>query len=160
MNCERRCLKVKNKKRKGISPFLSHSIIVAFSAFLIFVVISTMTSITNEYRSYFSDNEINQFCFTIRSGIEKIYSTQAYLSQTNTTYGDIIIDLPEKITDMNYRARFSGSNLTITAVNGQKTVTCFTGYDINFTGSTTGGLTRIIYRYYSNGTRAIEMSKL
>jgi hypothetical protein len=156
-------MKIKSKLKKmnkGISPFLSHTMVVAFSAFLIIVVISTMNTITDEYRTYFSGSEINQFCFTIRSGIEKIYSIQAYNPQTNTTYGEIIIDLPEKITDMNYRASFSGKNITITALNTQKNTTCQTGFDINFTGSTTGGLTKLEYKYYANGTRIIEMSKV
>lgn len=147
-------------KSKGISPLISHSIVVAFSAFLIVIVISTMTTITEEYRTYFAESEISQFCFTIRSSVEKIYSEQDYTPQTNTTYGEIILDLPEKITDMNYRAKFIGENITITAKSTKTNATCRMGFDINFTGSTTGGLTKMEYIYYNNNTRIIRMSRV
>jgi hypothetical protein len=145
---------------KGISPFISHSVVVLFSAFLILVVITTMNKVTDEYRTYFSDSEIDQFCFTIRSGIEKIYSEHTYNSQTNTTYGEITIDLPEKITDMGYRARFVGKNITITALNTQKNATCVTGFDVNLSGFTTGGLTKLEYKSNTDGTRIIIMSQV
>jgi len=148
------------KKSKGISPFVSHTIVVAFSAFLILIVVTTMTSVTDEYRNYFADSEIGQFCFTLRSGIEKIYSTHDYDSQTNTTYGEVFIDLPEKLTDMNYRASFVGGNITIKSLHSNRNATCGTGYDINFTGSTTGGLTKMEYKYYTDGTRKIEISRV
>lgn len=145
---------------KGASTFLTSIIFIGFSLFLILVVVNIVNSLTDEYRNYITDGELEQLCFTIRSAIEKIYGTTDYMSQTNTTYGKIILNLPEKVGGARYLAQFSGTNIFIEALNGEKKLKCRTGFNLTYSGSTTGGLTEIKYMYYTNGTKTIFMSKL
>lgn len=147
--------------RKGQSPLVSHTIMIAFSLTLLLVVVTTLSSIRNDYQEFVAKHEIREVCAIVKSGIEKMYYPESYNSTSNTTKGKIILDLPARIGDMNYRARFANTSLLLETFGENKVNdTCKIGFNLSYYGSTGGGRTEIQWIRYSNLTDKIEMRKI
>lgn len=145
---------------KGQSILLNHAVMVGFSIFLIYVVVTTLMSIREEYQKFVGGNEIKELCFVMRGAIDKVYAPDNYNVSTNTSLGQIEVKLPERITDIKYRARFFNRSIIIDSSGVLFNDTCKIGYNIEYNGSTSGGLTRFSYIRYTNGTDVVEMIKI
>lgn len=145
---------------KGQAPLLTHAIMVGFSIFLVYAVISTLTSIKADYQKLVGDSEVNELCFIMKSAIDKVYLPDNYNLSANTNLGSLEISLPDRITDLKYDAKFFNRSILIKSSVPAFNETCKIGYNIAYNGSTSGGLTRVSYIKQSNGTEVIEMVKV
>ena len=155
--------KIKKHSRnfyKGQAPLLTHAIMVGFSIFLVYVVITTLTSIKSDYQKVVGGSEIKEVCFIMKSAIDKVYWTDKYNVSANTNLGSIEISLPDRITDLKYGAAFFNRSVLIKSGVVAFNETCKIGYNVAYNGSTSGGLTRISYIKQANGTETIEMVKV
>ena len=146
--------------KKGQSILLTHALLVGFSIFLVYAVVTTFVALRDEYQEFIGANEVKQLCFVMSGAIEKIYKEPDYNISTYTLMGSLDVSMPEKIVDVNYRARFVNSSVLIESIGNVFNDTCVIGYEAIYNGSTTGGLTRISYYRASNGTDIIEMVKV
>ncbi len=146
--------------RKGQAILLNHAIMVGFSVFLIYVVFTTFASIRTDYQKFVGGNEIKELCFVMRGAIDKVYAPVDYNVSANTSFGQMEVRLPERITDIKFNARFFNKSILIESSGNAFNDTCKVGYNANYNGSTSGGLTRFSYSKYSNGTGVIEMIKI
>ncbi|MFH0832700.1 MAG: hypothetical protein V1900_03215 [Candidatus Aenigmatarchaeota archaeon] len=145
---------------KGQNPLLSQTLMVAFSLVLLLAVVTTLNSVRNDYQDFVGRHEIRQVCAIVKSGVEKIYSPGDYNSSTNATMGKILLDLPTRIGDMNYRAKFANTSLLIETTGSNRiNDTCKIGFNISYSGSTVGGRTEMSWIRYTNESR-IEMRKI
>jgi len=144
--------------RKGQAILLNHAIMVGFSIFMVYVVVTTFASIRTDYQEFVGGNEIQELCFVMRGAVDKVYSPPDYNLSGNVSLGQIEVRLPERITDIKYQAKFFNKSILIesNAFND----TCKIGYSANYNGSTSGGLTRFSYSRFTNGTNVIEMTKI
>ena len=131
---------------------------VGFSVFLIYVVITTLTSVKEDYQKFVGGLEIKELCFVMKGAIDKVYTPNEYNFSTNTSLGSIQVKLPDRITDIKYTAAFF--NKTILITGGSFNDTCKIGFVAEYNGSTSGGLTRFSYLRYTNSTNVIEMVKI
>lgn len=146
---------------KGQSPLISHTMMILFSIFLVLVIVTTLNSIRTEYEDFVAKNEILQVCALVKSSVEKLYWPQSYIPQTDTVMGSITMNLPKEIARVEYNARFSNRTLKVETIEQPKVNdTCEMGFDITFSGRTSGGRTRIKWTRYSNGTDAIVMENV
>ncbi len=146
--------------RRGQSVLLSHAILVGFSIFLIYAVTTTFVSLRDDYQEFIGGNEIKQLCFVMNGAIEKIYNQPEGNLSTYTLLGSLEVRMPEKIVDVNYRAKFINRSILIESIGDIFNDTCTVGYEANYNGSTVGGLTRLSYYRASNGTNVIEMVRI
>ena len=119
-------------------PLMSHTFAIAFTIVIILLVVISFNNIKDDYKDFALKNQISGVCYTIKSAIEKIYWPFDY--ESNGTFGRIIVNLPERIWDRNYRARFLDSSLLI---ESEINSTCHIGFNITYAGSTSGGRTEI-----------------
>ncbi|MEK6888411.1 MAG: hypothetical protein AABX14_05705 [Candidatus Aenigmatarchaeota archaeon] len=145
---------------KGQAELVSHAILVGFSMFLVFVIITTFTDVKKDYQTFVGGSEIQEMCFVMRGAIEKIYNPTDYNLSTNTLMGSMQTRLPDRITDIRYRATFFNKSIIIESFGAEFNNTCKIGFDANYNGSASGGLTRFSYTKFTNGTGVIEMVKL
>lgn len=150
----------KTFRSSGQSILLNHAIMVGFSIFLIYVVFTTFASIREEYQEFVGGNEIKELCFIMRGAIDKVYTPAEYNVSTNTSLGQIEVRLPDRITDLKYQANFFNRSILIESSGAIFNDTCKIGYNVNYNGSASGGLTRFSYLRYTNGTDFIEMVKV
>lgn len=143
---------------KGQAILLNHALMVGFSIFMVYVVVTTFATIKTDYQEHVGGNEIKELCFVMRGAVDKVYNPADYNVSTNTSFGQIEVRLPERITDTKYQARFF--NKSILVESSLFNDTCKIGYNANYNGSTSGGLTRFSYSKYTNGTSVIEMTKI
>lgn len=142
---------------KGQSFVVTHALFVGFSVVFVLVIVVTLNALKDDYQEFIAKNEMQEVCFSVRSGIEKIYLVSSYSPATNTTLGRIRLALPEKIAGLGYRINFSGSSALI---NAQKfNDSCVVGFS-NAIGYTTGGDTDLLVRAYSNASKTIEVIKV
>ncbi len=139
---------------------LSHTLFFLFSIAMIITIVVTFGTIRKDTQNFIGNNEIQQVCTLIRTSIEKIYIPSDYMSPSNTTQGKIIVDLPERIADANYRARFVNSSIVIETSIPAVNKTCEAGFDVNFTGSTSGGRTQLEWVTYGSGSNSIIMARV
>ena len=144
--------------RKGQAILLNHAIMVGFSIFMVYVVFTTLAAIKTDYQEHVGGNEIRELCFVMRGAIDKVYNPTDYNVFTNVSLGQMEVRLPERVTDIKYNARFFNKSILIESAAFNDT--CSVGYNANYNGSTSGGLTRFSYSKYSNGTSVIEMTKI
>ena len=144
---------------KGQAPLLTHAIMVGFSIFLVYAVISTLTSIKTDYQKLVGDSEVSELCFIMKSAVDKVYVPDNYNTPT-TSLGSVDISLPDRITDLKYEANFFNRSILIKSSLPAFNQTCKIGYNVAYNGSTSGGMTRISYIKQTNGTEVIEMVKL
>lgn len=145
---------------KGQAILLNHAIMVGFSIFMVYVVVTTFASIRTDYQKFVGGNEIKELCFVMRGAVDKVYNPPGYNVSTNVSLGQIEARLPERITDIKYQARFFNKSILIESSGTAFNDTCKIGYNANYNGSTSGGLTRFSYSKFTNGTDAIEMTKI
>ena len=145
---------------KGQAILLNHAIMVGFTVFLIYVVVTTFASIRGDYQKYVGGNEIKELCFVMRGAIDKVYAPLDYNVSSNVSLGRIEVRLPERITDIKYQTKFFNKTILIESGRSIFNETCKIGYNVNYNGSTSGGLTRFSYSKYTNGTSVIEMTKI
>lgn len=141
----------------GQSEFLSHSISVLISIFMIFILVTTMNTIKNDYNDFSAKSQINQICNTVKSSIEKIYWPDGQAN--NTLLGSINLNLPERIATNNYKIMFSNSIINVTTYDGKIKANCTAGFDIIYNGTSSGGRTQI--RWYNiNNTNVITIGEI
>lgn len=146
-------------RKKGQSSLLTHSILISFAIFLVLIVLSAMTTLRTDFEDFVSDKELRQSCILVSSAVEKIYVSTGYRSPSNFTAGVTLIRMPQKIANTVYRLVFENSSLNIDARPFFNT-TCRIGFNLSYSGSSTGGLTQLKYVRYNNGTEALEMSNV
>ncbi|MFA4820316.1 MAG: hypothetical protein WC613_05160 [Candidatus Aenigmatarchaeota archaeon] len=144
----------------GQAELVSHAVLVGFSMFLIYVIITTFTNVKEDYQEFVGSNEIKEMCFVMRGAIEKVYNPTDYNLSTNTLLGSMQTRLPDRITDIKYRAIFFNKSILIESQGVEFNDTCKIGFAANYNGSTSGGLTRFSYTKFINGTSVIEMIKV
>ncbi len=146
---------------RGQNPLLSHTIMMAFSLLMIIVIVSLLTSLRDDYSGFIGKNEISEVCLIVKGGIERIVTEDSYTPQTNTTKGRIFARLPDRIADQNYRARFANSSLYIETLSQPRiNDTCRMGFNMTYTGFTSGGMTEINYTLRNDATKIISMKKV
>ncbi len=146
--------------RKG-DTLLTHTITLVFSLLMILTIVITFNSMENDYRDFIGKNEVQQVCGIVKSGIESIYLKENYDSPENATKGRIVIELPARIADMDYRVRFINRSVSIETLGRLRVNdTCKIGFAANYTGSTIGGRTEINFTAYSDGSSVIAMRRL
>ncbi len=147
--------------RKAQSSLVAHTILVAFSMILIIVILNSLSSIKEEYQDFIGSIEIKEVCHRISSAIDKIYDEPSYWSLTNESMCSIDLALPDRVANINYLVDFNGSDVYVrTTEKPLLNYTCATGYNLTFSGSTTGGMTKISRIDYSNGSTAILLTKI
>ena len=149
-----------DSKMKG-DAMLTHMITLVFSLLMILTIIITFNSLESDYKDFIGRNEIQQVCSMVKSGIDSIYVKENYNSPDNSTNGKIILELPDRIADMDYRIRFINKTAAIETLGRLRVNdTCKIGFAANYTGSTSGGRTEINFTAYSNGNNMIAMRRL
>jgi len=141
-------------EKKGQMPLISHVIVVGLGVVLILVIVYTLSSLEADYRNFIDENEMEQACYLIKGGIEKIY----YSDYQNLEKGRIIIKMPDRISDINYIAEFTQYSVIIKR-DDRKNVSCTIGFPAVYSGTTTGGMTEIII-HSLNGIDFIDMKRL
>ncbi|MBI5061178.1 MAG: hypothetical protein HZB67_02590 [Candidatus Aenigmarchaeota archaeon] len=144
-------------KQKAQSPIVSHTIAIGMTAVLVMVILSSFTNITGKYQKFVAEYEIEQVCFSIRSNVERIYGPENYTLQENTTLSSIRIELPKKIADKKYHSRFFNNSVEVLIPELGMNVTCKIGFPARFNGSSDGGVTKIYWQRYVNGSDEIGM---
>ena len=139
---------------KGQAPMISHTFAISFTIIIIMFIVMSFNNIRDDYKAFALENQISGICDTIKGAIEKIYWPFDY--ESNGTFGSVIIDLPERIGDTNYRVKFFDSSLLI---ESEINSTCNIGFNITYAGSTTGGRTEIEWTR-SGGVDKITMRRL
>ncbi|MBI2971406.1 MAG: hypothetical protein HYY37_03255 [Candidatus Aenigmarchaeota archaeon] len=126
---------------------------------LVGAIVSSLNTVRSDFRSFIGTHEIENTCELIKSGIEKLYTGERYNSSVNIT-SRVFVSLPERIGDMNYRARFVNDSAIIEAF-GPPSIndTCRIGFNITYRGSTSGGRTEINYTRFSEGIDLIFMGR-
>ncbi len=149
-----------SERKKSGQILISHSIFFIFSVAMILAIVVAFGTIRKDSQDFIGTNELQQVCSILRTAIDKIYAPSDYASPSNATMGKIKIDLPERIADASYRARFVNKEIVIETVEPRLNKTCETGLSINFTGSTSGGRTQIEWVRYGSGHNIITMSRM
>ena len=143
---------------KGINPITSHTMAIMFSIVLIIVVVTALNSIVEENRKFVAQNEVSIVCNTLKSSIEELYV--ADYTSTSTYSSTAYVNLPEKAGGFNYRAYFLNSSIKVeTTAQPSANYTCKVGFDLNYTGSTNGGKTRLDFTIRNDGTKIVEMTR-
>ena len=150
----------RTSKKIGQNPLLSHTIAIGFSLVLILLVMTTLTSLRDNYQDFIGKNEISQVCSILKDSIGKIFVDDEYTSPTNTTKGRIVVALPRRIADLNYRVRLLNNSFFIETFGTRINDTCKAGFNLTYNGSTTGGLTELIYVKKDNGDNRISVTKI
>ena len=125
---------------------ISHALIISFSILLILVVVTSLNTIRGDYKDFIGNIESKQVCGIIKEGIEKIYSPYksfTLLEINYTAYGSIVLSLPEKIADARYRARLANDSIIVELIGEEINHTCASGFGLNMSGTSPGGMTRI-----------------
>ena len=144
---------------KGQSILITHAILVGFTVFLVYAVTTTFVSIRADYQKFVGSNEVSELCFVMKGAIDKVYINTGYQSPTTTaSYVDVL--MPEKISDMPYHTSFANRSIMLQSIDRKFNSTCGIGLDVNYNGTTSGGLTSFSYTIYPNGTKNIEMRRL
>ena len=139
---------------------ISHTLFFVFSILMILAIVTAFGTIRKDTQDFVGTNEIQLVCAIIRTAVDKIYVTGEYASPSDATMGKIIINLPERIAAASYRARFVNTSIAIEVAEPKLNKTCETGFDINFTGSTSGGRTQLEWIRYSSGNSVIIMKRV
>jgi len=146
---------------KGQDSLLSHSMLIAFSLIVIIFVVAALTSLRDDYSGFIGKNEISQVCLLVKGSIEKIFVEDRYSSPTNTTKGRIFLNLPDRIGDQNYRIRFVNASISIETLSRPRVNdTCKAGFNLSYTGSTTGGRTEINFTVRDSGEKIVSIKKV
>lgn len=152
--------KSRNNIFAGQNPLLSHTIAIGFSLLLILVVVTTLSSLRDNYQDFIGKNEIIQVCSLLKSSVEKVFVEDNYVSPSNTTKGRVVVSLPNRIADMNYRVRVINSTFFIETSGAKINDTCRPGFNLSYNGSTTGGLTELIYVEKDSGNKHISVTRV
>ena len=141
-----------------MSSLISHSMVILFGVFLILFSIILTESIKNDYRNFVSEEGIKHVCMLVRGAVSKIYVPNSAVGMYNDTMGSVILRMPDKIADANYRTSFFNKSVRIEVFSEQRpNTTCIVGFDGIYYGSAAGGTTKITIFHYVNGTKMIEM---
>lgn len=144
----------------GQAPIISHAIIVGFTIFLVYVVITTFTSLRDDYQKFVGGLEVKELCFVMKGSVEKVYTPADYNLSVNALLGQVEVRLPDRLTDLKYNAKFFNRTILIESPGAEFNDTCKVGFMASYNGSTSGGLTRFSYIRLTNGTNVIEMVKV
>ncbi|MBI3190091.1 hypothetical protein HYZ41_00130 [archaeon] len=132
------------KRMLGQSAVFTHAILLSFTIFLIFIIITTFTTIRGNFQEFVAQNEMNQICFTLRGGFEKIYQQPDYVSPTGTK-NTLTIKLPDKLADASYRISFVNRTVKIQVLGPSFNSTCNIGFNTSYSGYAGGGMIEISY---------------
>jgi hypothetical protein len=115
--------------------------LIGFGIIFIFVIITTFVTMHSDFQDFVADKEMQQVCFVIKGGVEKIYFTSGYRPPFETRMGSITLALPGKIAGLDYSARFRNSSVLLEL--GRKMYECRIGFNATYAGLSDGGPTRI-----------------
>lgn len=121
---------------------LSHTFVVAFNVILILAIVLSLNYITSEYRGFISKSEAEEVCLTIKSAVGKTIHRTNY-DESSYISGIVYIDIPERISNMKYRAWISGDVIQIDILDSRDDFNCLLDQPVLSTGSTGGGETKI-----------------
>lgn len=145
---------------KGQSILLSHAILVGLSVFLVFIIATTMNDLRGDYQNFIAEASIDQLCLLMKTGIERVYQDLEYSSSTDTTYGSVVINFPERLADKRYRIKLNtDKSVSVETNDGSFNTTCNVGLNATYQGFTTGGNT-VINFIVRNSTKFIEVTRL
>jgi len=134
-----------DKKTLGQSVLFTHTILIGFTLFIIFVVVVTFSNLRSDYQEFAADNEMRQVCLLVKNAVEGAYIESDYASPTNTTHGYLFVDLPDKLLGTGYRTGFTGDSVYVETYGPSFNVTCKVGLNITYAGSSNGGLTSVVF---------------
>jgi len=143
---------------KGQSILLSHAILVSFSVFLILIVITTFATLRHDFQNFTAANEMDQLCLILKGGAEKVFYDSNYRSP-NGTQSRLIINLPDRLADIPYRADFQNNSVFIETLGPKFNTTCKVGFNATYSGFTSGGLTELSFNINTT-MRAIGMKNV
>ncbi|MBI5347016.1 MAG: hypothetical protein HZB66_00200 [Candidatus Aenigmarchaeota archaeon] len=141
---------------KGQSSLIGHTIAFALSIGLISALVVALSSVQTNYREFTIDHEIGNVCNMVKNSVEKIYWPSSYMP-INTTMGRIVIELPEKIGDIGYEARFDNTSLKVEMNELAINRSCEMGFNISFSGRTDGG--RTVIKWLAESKNKIIMER-
>lgn len=145
--------------KKAQSQLMAHVFMLLFSVMILALVLTTLNNIKQQYQEFVADLEIDEVCDTIKEGVGKIYWPTDYSGPKTVKMGEIEILLPVRVGDVKYKAIFAGSTLNIATVDKPYVNdSCKMGFDAIFNGQTSGGLAKLTWTAYSNGTDEINMT--
>lgn len=139
---------------------ITHTLFFLFSIAMVMIIIVSFGTIRKDAQNFIGNNELQQVCAIIRTSMEKIYAPDDYVSASDTRLGKITVDLPERIADANYVARFVNASIVVETNIQNLNKTCETGMNVNFTGFTSGGRTQFEFTRYSTGGGVITMARV
>jgi len=144
------------KRGKGQSTIVSHSLIVMFAVIFLLIIITTMNSIKEDYSNFVLNITAKEICSLVKSSSEKIYQPVSSSINSNKTeeMGYVTVNLPSKIGSKNYKISFANETIQIKTSDNQ--FTCKVGLNTTFSGTSSGGLTKIVWNY-GNGTNEIQI---
>lgn len=142
---------------KGQNPLLSHVFVTAFLVALVLSVIIITTTLKTRYETFIGEHEVDQVCSIIKSSIAKLRSDDSYVSLNDTIKGRIYLNLPAKIANSNYNIRFIGRNATIT---GTANVTCAIGFNATYTGTSSGGRSKLEWKELKTAGSVVELGNV
>ena len=147
--------------KKGQNPLISHTILIGIGVLLILSVVVTMNTVKSNYDEFVGEEEMDIVCSLIRHAINEMYMPSSYQVQSDTLTGKIVLNLPDRIGDSVYKARFINDSLKIETYGSLKiNRTCLIGFNASYSGLTSGGRTKIMWTTLSNGSNRIEMVKI
>jgi len=144
---------------KAQSVILTHTLLIAISVALIFVVVLTFTNMRSSYQDATISDGLSRVCLSMKAGMEKIYSDTGFLPQNDTLLGSVDLLLPDSISDIKYRTYFLDGTLYASSLDG-RSESCKIGLDAMYMGSTGGGDTRIDFMQMGNGTKMFSVEKV
>jgi len=141
----------KQKKMLGQSVIFTHAILLSFTIFLIFIIITTFTTMRGNFQEFTLQNEMDQVCFMMRSGFEKVYQQPDYVSPTGIK-NTLVIKLPDKLADTSYHVSFVNRSIKIQTLAPVFNSTCNIGFNTSYSGSAGGGVAEVSYTLNSTSS--------
>ncbi len=130
--------------KKGQSVLITHTILLSFIVFMIFLVASTFLALRQDFQAFATDSELSKVCLILKSGVEKLAIQTRYKPSTPAV-NTIDLRLPERIADIKYVAKFEGSSIKISTLNPVFNSSCKVGFNATYRGFASGGLTQISF---------------
>jgi hypothetical protein len=143
--------------RKAQSVLIGHSVAISMTIILVIVVVISLNNVRNQYQKFVGENEIDQICLSVKGTVEEIYYQKNYTSPTNTTVARVRLELPSKVADKKYSARFFNNSVLVYSDDIRFNRTCKIGFSATFIGTSDGGPTYITWYRFGNGSEEIRM---
>ena len=141
---------------KGQNPLISHTLIVAMSVLVLFLVVTTFNNIEKNQIMFVARSEADSICSTLSSQILKIYRNETYNSPGGQTCSWENIYLEKRLMIYNYKIYFNNSDIIISFKNTK--INCSVPINATLIGSSYGGEVKLTWEKLSDGQDEIILS--